>query len=54
MAPRLPFMEIRRLRHQMGGYGIIGQIINIPVDVNNTVSTLPRQLDHDYNNLTSI
>jgi hypothetical protein len=22
--------------------------------VNNTVSTLPRQLDHDYNNLTSI
>jgi hypothetical protein len=25
VAPRLPFMQIRRLRHQMGGYGIVGQ-----------------------------
>jgi hypothetical protein len=43
VAPRLPFMQIRRLRHQMGG-----QVINVPVDVNNIVTTLPRQLDDDY------
>jgi hypothetical protein len=30
VAPRLPFMEIRRLRHQMGGCVIIGQVINVP------------------------
>jgi hypothetical protein len=34
VAPRLPFVQIRRLRHQMGGYGIVGQVINVPVDVN--------------------
>jgi hypothetical protein len=48
VAPRLPFMHIWRLRHQMGGYGIVGQVINVPVDVNNMVTTLPRQLDDDY------
>jgi hypothetical protein len=32
----------------MGGYGIGGQVINVPVDVNNMVTTLPRQLDDDY------
>jgi hypothetical protein len=42
VAPRLPFMQIRRLRHQMRGYGIV------PVEVNNMVTTLPRQLDYDY------
>jgi hypothetical protein len=47
VAPRLPFMQIRRLTYQMGGYGIVGQVINLPVDVNNMVMTLPRQLDND-------
>jgi hypothetical protein len=46
VAPRLPFMQIRKLRHQMGGYGIVGQVINVLVDVNNMVMTLPRQLDN--------
>jgi hypothetical protein len=32
----------------MGGYGIVGQVINVPVDVNNMVMTLPRQLDSNY------
>jgi hypothetical protein len=32
----------------MGGYGIVGQVINIPVGVNNMVTTLPRELDDDY------
>jgi hypothetical protein len=37
-----------RLRHQMGVCGIVGQVINVPVDVNNMVTTPPRQLDDDY------
>jgi hypothetical protein len=32
----------------MGGYGIVGQVINVPIDVNNMVMTLARQLDDDY------
>jgi hypothetical protein len=31
----------------MVGYGIVGQVTNVPVDVNNMVTTLPRQLDED-------
>jgi hypothetical protein len=32
----------------MGGYGVVGQVINVPVDVNNVVTTPPSQLDDDY------
>jgi hypothetical protein len=32
----------------MGGYGIVGQVINVLVDVNNMVMTPSRQLDDDY------
>jgi hypothetical protein len=32
----------------MGGYGIVGQVINVLVDVNNMAVTLPRQLNDDY------
>jgi hypothetical protein len=32
----------------MGGYGIVGQVINVLVDVNNMVMALARQLDDDY------
>jgi hypothetical protein len=42
---RLPFMQIRRLRHHMGGCVIVGQVINIPVHVNNMVMTPPKQLN---------
>ncbi|KAL9705431.1 hypothetical protein quinque_008949 [Culex quinquefasciatus] len=48
IAPRLPFMQIRRLSHARGSYTIIGQIINVPVDVNEMVRMLPRQLEDDY------
>jgi hypothetical protein len=48
VVPRLPFMQIRRMRHQMGRYDIVGQVINIPVDVHNMTMTLPRHLDDDY------
>lgn len=40
-------MQIRRLRFVRGSLGIVGQVINIPVDVNTMVSELPRQLDDD-------
>lgn len=33
ISPRLPFMQIRRLRHGQGQNGILGQIINVPVTV---------------------
>jgi hypothetical protein len=32
----------------MRGYGIVEQVSNVPVDVNNMVMTLPRQLYDDY------
>jgi hypothetical protein len=41
-------MQLRRLRHQVGGCGIVGQVINVPVDVNNMVTALRRKLDYDY------
>jgi hypothetical protein len=47
ISPRLPFMQIGRLRHE-GSYGIAGQVMNVPVDVNNMVRQLPRRLDNDY------
>jgi hypothetical protein len=40
-------MQIRRLWHE-GSYGIVGQVINVPVDVNNMVSQLPGRLDDVY------
>lgn len=46
--PRIPFMQIRRLRHVHGQYGIYGQIINVPVDVDNMVKHLPRNIDDDH------
>jgi len=48
ISPRLPFMQIRRLRHGQGQYGILGQVINVPVSVNTMVHYLPRELDDDY------
>lgn len=48
VSPRLNFMQLRRLRHAAGSMAIVGQIINIPVDVVQMVNELPRQLDDDY------
>ena len=48
ISPRIPFMQIRRLRHQNGQYGIYGQIINVPVEVNTMVKLLPRNIDEDH------
>lgn len=48
ISPRIPFMQIRRLRHVHGQFGIFGQIINVPVSVNNMVNSLPRNIDDDH------
>lgn len=47
ISSRLPFMQIRRLR-QDGSNGIVGQVINVPVEVNNMEYQLPRQLDDEF------
>ncbi|KAH7948872.1 hypothetical protein HPB49_002834 [Dermacentor silvarum] len=44
---RIPFMDIRRLKHGARLYGIRGQIINVPIDVQKTVQCLPRSVPDD-------
>ena len=41
-------MQIRRLRHVHGQYGIYGQVINVPVSVNTMVNRLPRDIDDEH------
>lgn len=48
ISPRILFMQIRRLRHVHGQYGIYGQVINVPIEVNTMVHTLPRNVDDDH------
>ena len=48
ISPRLPFMSIRHLRYFKGAKKLCGQVINVPVDVDNMVRVLPRSLDDDY------
>ena len=48
ISPRIPFMQIRRLRHVHGQYGIYGQVINVSVDVNTMVTKLPRNVEDDH------
>ncbi|CAD6235026.1 GSCOCG00012403001-RA-CDS, partial [Cotesia congregata] len=43
ISPRIPFMQIRRLRHVNGQYGIYGQIINVPVSIDSMV----QQIEND-------
>ncbi|XP_075724105.1 uncharacterized protein LOC142766375 [Rhipicephalus microplus] len=47
IAPRLPFMSIRRLTHGNGQYGIKGQIVNVPIQVPTVVRCLPRNIPDD-------
>lgn len=45
-------MQIRRLHHVNGQYGIFGRIINVPVSVNTMVNRLPRNVDDEnYTNV---
>jgi hypothetical protein len=36
ISSRQPFMQIRRLRYE-GNYGIVGQVINVPCDVDEVI-----------------
>ncbi|KAH6932678.1 hypothetical protein HPB50_008703 [Hyalomma asiaticum] len=40
-------MSIRRLMHGSGQYGIKGQVVNVPKNVQNTVQCLPRNVPDD-------
>jgi hypothetical protein len=41
-------MQIRRLHYYGSSKKSIGQVINVPCDVDNMVKQLPRQLDDDH------
>lgn len=41
-------MQIRRLRHVHGQFGIYGQVINVPIEVDTMVNRLPRNVDDDH------
>ena len=47
ISPRLPFMQVTRLQHATGAKAIVGQIVNLPVDVSDMIRRLPRNLDDD-------
>ena len=44
VAPRIPFMQLRELPRG-GQISIHGNVVNIPTNVNTTVSVLPRKQD---------
>ncbi|XP_076298854.1 uncharacterized protein LOC143217964 isoform X2 [Lasioglossum baleicum] len=48
ISPRIPFMQIKRLRHVYGQRGIYGQVINVPVAVDTMVNSLPRNINDDH------
>jgi len=48
VSPRIPFMQIRHLKRVGGSKAILGQVINVPVDIDTMVKLLPRQLDDDH------
>ncbi len=43
MSPRIPFMQVRELSRG-GQLSIHGNVVNVPADVNSTVSVLPRPI----------
>ncbi|GBP70869.1 hypothetical protein EVAR_53533_1 [Eumeta japonica] len=54
ISPRIPFMQIRRLLHVHGRFGIYGQVINIPIEVKTMICTLPRNEDDDHSIMVHI
>ena len=47
IALRIPFMQIRELPRG-GRYSLKGNVINVPVDIQPTVSCLPRPMDENF------
>ncbi|CAG9840456.1 unnamed protein product [Diabrotica balteata] len=54
ISPRIPFMQIRRLRHINRQNRIYGQVINVPIEVNTMVNQLPRNVDEDHSTTVNI
>ncbi|XP_057320694.1 uncharacterized protein LOC130664678 [Microplitis mediator] len=48
ISPRIPFMEIKRLKHVNGQYVIRGQVINVPDCIYTMVSSLLRNIADDH------
>lgn len=48
ISPRIPFMSLCRLMHRGGQCGIVGPVVNVPVDVNTMITPLPHNVDEDY------
>lgn len=48
LSPRIPFMQIKRLRHVHGQFGIYGQIINVPVSVDTMIRAIPRNINDEH------
>lgn len=46
-SPRIVFMSIGRLSHGGGQLGIKGEIVNVPIDVQKTVQSLPQSINDD-------
>ena len=47
IALRIPFMQIRKLPRG-GQYSLKGNVINVPVDIQPTVNSLPRPMDENF------
>ncbi|MCG8077008.1 MAG: AAA family ATPase, partial [Candidatus Thiodiazotropha taylori] len=47
LALRIPFMQIRELPRG-GQYSVKGNVINVPVDIQPTVKSLPRPMDENF------
>lgn len=48
ISPRIPFAQVRRLRHVHDQRGIYGQVINVPFAVDTMVDKLPRKINDDH------
>ena len=47
ICPRIPFMQIRSLGRDKQ-YGLRGNVVNVPISVDTSVSVLPRSFDETY------
>ncbi|XP_065305470.1 uncharacterized protein [Dermacentor albipictus] len=55
LSPRIPFVQIRRLMNWKNGqYGIKGPIVNVPVDTDQMLKLLPRDVDDQQQILVNI
>jgi Fe2+ transport system protein B len=48
VSPRIPFMQIRELSKRDKQFAIKGNVVNVPVSVDTSVSVLPRTFDNSF------